>query len=179
LKKHKHSKKFAKMFLNVVGLENAPQALKELKVTEALMSGSPEFQSLLVSPVFTEEDRTSALRQVGEKAGFSEHTVKFLGFLSGRGAAGALSDVIEKAVAIYSEKMARVKATVITPIEIDKDYEARLLESIKKIAEKEIDIEYEVDPSLLGGMLVKVGSTMYDGTLKGQLRLLRDELIRG
>ena len=45
--------------------------------------------------------------------------------------------------------------------------------------EKKVDVEYTVDPSLLGGMLIKVGSTMFDGSLKGQIRLLRDELIKG
>ena len=45
--------------------------------------------------------------------------------------------------------------------------------------EREVDIEYVMDPSLLGGILVKVGSTMYDSSVKGQLRLLKDELIKG
>jgi ATP synthase F1 delta subunit len=179
LKNHKHSKKYARMFLNAVGIDNAPDALKELKVAEALMEGSKEFSSLLVSPMFSEKERAAALGQVGETAGFSGNTVRFLGFLSANAAAGALGEVIERAVAIYSEKKSRVKATVITPVEIGMEYEGRLLDSIKRIAEKEVDIEYEIDPSLLGGMLVKVGSTMYDGTLKGQLRLLRDDLIRG
>ena len=43
----------------------------------------------------------------------------------------------------------------------------------------DVDMEYVMDPSLLGGILVKVGSTMYDSSVKGQLRLLKDELIKG
>jgi ATP synthase F1 delta subunit len=179
LKKNKHSKKYARMFLNAVGMEEAPGALKELKVAEVLMAESREFRNLLVSPVFGEEERAGALRAVGSKLSLSEQTVKFLVYLSAQAAAGALSDVIERAVAIYSEKKARVKATVITPVEIGAAYEDRLRESLKKITQKDVDIEYAIDPSLLGGMLVKVGSTMYDGTVKGQLGLLRDELIRG
>jgi F-type H+-transporting ATPase subunit delta len=42
-----------------------------------------------------------------------------------------------------------------------------------------VDIEYVSDPTLLGGFIVKVGSTMYDSSIKGQLRLLKDELIKG
>ena len=42
-----------------------------------------------------------------------------------------------------------------------------------------MDIEYEVDPQLIGGLLVRVGSMMFDGSLNGQLRLLREELIKG
>jgi F0F1-type ATP synthase delta subunit len=45
--------------------------------------------------------------------------------------------------------------------------------------DRDVDIEYVMDPSLLGGILVKVGSTMYDTSIKSQLRLLRDDLIKG
>jgi F0F1-type ATP synthase delta subunit len=47
------------------------------------------------------------------------------------------------------------------------------------LIERDVDIEFVLEPSLLGGVLVKVGSTMYDSSIKGQLRLLKDELIKG
>jgi F0F1-type ATP synthase delta subunit len=55
----------------------------------------------------------------------------------------------------------------------------RLKGSLKKLINKDVDLDYVLDPSLLGGVLVKVGSTMYDSSIKGQLRLLKDELIKG
>jgi F0F1-type ATP synthase delta subunit len=64
-------------------------------------------------------------------------------------------------------------------VAIGTEYEGRLKESLKKLVDREIELEYVTDPSLLGGMLVKVGSTMYDGSVIGQLRLLKDELIKG
>ena len=73
----------------------------------------------------------------------------------------------------------KIKAVVMTPIEINKDYENTLKLSLKKVTDRDIDIEYVMDPSLLGGILIKMGSTMYDTSLKGQLRLLKDELIKG
>lgn len=179
MSKNKNARKYAKMFLGAVGMDNAPSALKELQAVDDLMAASREFRSLLVSPVFTDEERNSGLRQVGAKMGMSESSVRFLGFLSAESSAGALRDVIGHAAAIYAEKKARVKAVVITPTAVGAAYEGRLKDSIKKLTAKDVDIEYAIDPSLLGGMLVKVGSTMYDGTIKGQLRLLGDELIRG
>lgn len=179
MNKNRNSKKYAKMFLNAVGMDAAPDALKELKIAEALMQKVPDFRSLLVSPLFSGAERVAVLSEAGRMLSLSEQTVKFLGFLSENKAASAVGEVLEKAIAIYSERKARVKAVVITPAEIGADYEARLKESIRKITNKEVDIEYEIDSSLLGGLLVKVGSTMYDGTVKGQLGLLRDELVRG
>jgi ATP synthase F1 delta subunit len=179
MKNKKNAKKYARMFLNAVGLEAAPQALKELKTAHSLMDGSREFRGLLTSPMIAEAEREKALAAVGQKLAFSGPTVKFLGFLTKEGAADALGGVIEKAIALYLERKSRVKATVIAPAEVGKAYEARLIDSIKKLTGKEVEIEYEVDPALIGGMLVRVGSTMYDGSVRGQLRILRDELVRG
>ena len=70
------------------------------------------------------------------------------------------------------------RATVITARAVDGDFETRIVESIKKLTGREIEINYEIDSSLLGGILVKVGSTMFDTSVRGHLRLLKEELIK-
>ena len=109
----------------------------------------------------------------------SEKIVKFVIHLTRSELISVLSEVIKAATVIYLEKKKRAKATVMTPVEISAKNEERLKASLKKLLEKDVDIEYVMDPSLLGGILVKVGSTMYDSSVKGQLRLLKDELIKG
>ena len=66
-----------------------------------------------------------------------------------------------------------------SPIEISRERESGLKASLKKMTDRDVDVEYVIDPFLLGGILVKVGSTMYDTSIRGQLRLLKDELIKG
>jgi F-type H+-transporting ATPase subunit delta len=179
LKPLKQAKKFAKMFINVIGIDDAPAALAELGAVELLMSKSREFRSLLVSPVFTEEERQQALRDVAAKMKLSEKVVKFLSHITTAGVAAALSQIIKSATAIYLEKKRRAKAVVMSPVAVGKDYEDRLKAALKKLIDRDVDVEYVLDPSLLGGVLVKVGSTMYDSSIRGQLRLLKDELIKG
>ncbi len=179
MKPVKQAKKYAKTFMSVVGVEEMPKALVELGVVDNLMQKSAEFRSLLVNPGFSAEERAKAFQQVAAKAGLSEKVVKFVMHLTEIRVVAALSDVLKIATALYLERMRRAKAVVMTPVEIGKDYEARLKSSLKKLIEREVDIEYVIDPSLLGGVLVKVGSTMYDSSVKGQLRLLKDELIKG
>jgi F0F1-type ATP synthase delta subunit len=87
LKKNKHSKRFAKMFLNAVGVDRAPEALKELALLKALMEKSPEFRGFLVSPMFSTEERGKAIEEVGRSLNFSSMTIKFVNYLSGQGAA--------------------------------------------------------------------------------------------
>jgi len=179
LKPVKQAKKYAKTFMSVVGVEEMPKALVELGAVETLMQKSMEFRSLLVNPGFSAAERTKALQQVAAKAGFSEKVVKFVMHLTEIRVIAALSDILKLATALYLERMKRAKAVVMTPVEVSKSYEERLKASLKKMIEREIDIEYVIDASLLGGVLVKVGSTMYDSSVKGQLRLLKDELIKG
>jgi len=179
LKPVKEAKKYAKTLISIVGIEETPKALNELVLIENLMMKSKQFKSLLLNPGFSQADKEKALKQVAGKLQLSEKIVKFIIHITEIRVIAALSQIIKIATAIYLEKKKRAKATVLTPVEISKVHEDRLKVSLKKLIERDVDIEYVIDKSLLGGVLVKVGSTMYDSSIKGQLRLLKDELIKG
>lgn len=174
-----NAKKYAKMFLNSLGMDVAQKAIAELAAIEELSTQSAEFRGLLLGPMFSNEEKEDMLATVGDKAGISPETVKFAGFLCRQGAAKDLGEVVSRAKALYAERMDIARATVITPVPVDAELEGRLKASLKALLKKDIEIDYETDPSLIGGMLVKVGSTMYDSSLAGQLRLLRTELLKG
>ncbi len=178
MKQIRQAKRYANALLRNVGIENAQQAISEISVVNELMGRSKEFKSLLINPQFTSEDRKKVITQISEKIKLSENTVKFILHLSELGGILFLSEIIRIAINLYLEKKRKVKAVVMTPIEISKDYENALRSSLKKVTDRDVDIEYVMDPSLLGGILIKMGSTMYDTSLKGQLRLLKDELIK-
>lgn len=179
MKPIKEAKKYAKMFIGVAGIEEAPKGLAELAVIETLMERSRAFRSLLVNPGFDSLEKEGGLKQVAGRLQLSEKTVRFVIHLTQAGVVSVLPEIIRAATAIYLEKKKRAKATVLTPVEISPAQEERLKASLKKLVEKDVDIEYVMDPSLLGGIMVKVGSTMYDSSVRGQLRLLKDELIKG
>lgn len=179
MKPVKEAKKYAKTLINAVGLEDTPRAIAELSVIDKLMDESGDFRSVLVNPGFTGEEKEKALRQVAEMAKLSETVTKFVVHIAHIKAIAALSQIIKAATAIYLEKKKRAKAIVLSPVEIGGDYERRLKDSLKGLIDRDVDIEFVMDPSLLGGVLVKVGSTMYDSSVRGQLRLLKDELIKG
>jgi F-type H+-transporting ATPase subunit delta len=179
LKPAKEAKKYAKTFISIVGIEEAPRALAELALIDSFMAKSREFRSLLVNPGFSSAERERGLKQVAARLNLSDKMVKFVIHLTEIGVVSALAEILKAATVIYLEKKKRARATVLTPVEISAKHEERLKASLKKLLEKDVDIDYVMDPSLLGGILVKVGSTMYDSSIKGQLRLLKDELIKG
>jgi ATP synthase F1 delta subunit len=167
------------MFINVAGMEAAPQALAELTLIEQLMVKSSDFRNLLLNPAFPQAEKEGALRRVAEKAKVSDKVIRFVIHLAENRVIAALPEILRTATEIYLEKKKRAKAVVFTPVEVAGSYGERLKISLKKLIDREVEIEYVIDPSLLGGVLVKVGSTMYDSSVKGQLRLLKDELIKG
>jgi F-type H+-transporting ATPase subunit delta len=179
LKPIKQAQRYAKALIRNVGVENAPKALAELSLINDLMVKNKEFKNFLVNPRFTPEEREAVIKQLADKLKLSEGIAKFILLLAEQRVIVALSELIRYATNLYYEKKKKAKATVISPIEITKDKEEKIKASLKKITDKELDIEYVVDPSLLGGILIKIGSTMYDTSIKGQLRLLKDELIKG
>jgi F-type H+-transporting ATPase subunit delta len=179
LKPVKQAKRYAKMFINVVGMDGAPGALAELSAVDQLMMKSGEFRSFIQSPGFSQAEKEGALRKIADRVKISDAVVKFVVFLTENRIAGALSEIVKTATAIYLERKKQARAVVYTPVEVTKGNEVKLKASLKKMVDRDVDLEYVIDPSLLGGILVKVGSTMYDSSVKGQLRLLKDELIKG
>lgn len=166
------------MFVNATGLEKAPDGIKELGSVSSLMSESRDLRTALVGPQFSSDEKKAVIGLLKTGLGLSETSVKFLGFVAERGVASQIDEIVDYAVKIYLEKKKRARATVVTPVAMDRVFEARIKDSIKKLTGREIDIEYDIDPSLLGGVLVKVGSTMFDSSIRGQLRLLKDELVK-
>lgn len=179
MKPVKEAKKYAKTLINVVGIDEVPRALAELGVIEETMARSREFRNLLVNPAFSKEEKDKVLKLLAEKIKLSEKSLKFVIHLSDNMAVTALPEIIRIATSIYREKKKRAKAVVMTPVEITDGFAARIKASLEKLIKRDVDLEYVLDPSLLGGVLVKVGSTMYDSSIKGQLRLLKDELVKG
>jgi len=166
------------MFFNAVGLEAVPGALGELSSLQGLMEKSREFRGLLENPRFAREEREKVMTQVSRTIGLSANTVKFILYLAEQSAIAALPDLIRRVNAMYLERKKKARAVVVTPVDTQKEYDETLKSSLKQITGRDVDIQYVVDPSLLGGVLVKVGSSMYDSSIKGQLRLLRDDLIK-
>jgi ATP synthase F1 delta subunit len=167
------------MFFNTVGVDSVPKALDELMALNAVMQKSKEFRGLLENPLFTREEREKVMKQASSRLYLSDSTVKFILFLAEQMVIPSFQELIQLLTAMYLERKKRAKATVVTPVDTNRKYDEALKASLKKLTGKEVDIDYVVDPSLLGGVMVKVGSTMYDSSIKGQLRLLKDDLIKG
>lgn len=169
----------ARSFMNTVNIELIPDCLGELSTLNSLLEKNRDFKGFFLNPLFTSDERERVLKTLKETIRLSDGTVKFLRFLLEEKAISGLPEIIKKITILYLDKKRKAKATVVTPVSLDTKYDERLKLSLKNLTGRDIDIDYVVDPALLGGIVIKVGSTMYDSSIRGQLRLLRDNLIKG
>ena len=179
MKKIKGVKRYAKQFLSAVDLNEVPQGIEQLSAIANLMEKDKSFRNLMMSPVFSADEIGRIISYLSVKLKMSGKASKYLQYLVDTGAICALSEIIRAIQSLYFEIKKRSKAVVTTSVQVGKDYAAQLSESLKLVTGGDIDLEFVLDPSLLGGVTIKVGSTMYDSSIKGQLGLLKDKLIKG
>ncbi len=148
------------------------QVHDDLRGLKALLGESVDLTRLIESPAISRDDQVNALTAVAKKAGASALTVKFLGLLAQKRRAFALPDVIDAYAALVSEEKGEVQAEVISAIELTDEQAEGVRKKISDTVGKTVTMTKRVDPSLLGGLVVRVGSRMIDASLKTKLHQL-------
>jgi F-type H+-transporting ATPase subunit delta len=151
----------------------------ELDAMGGLLEETPELHRTLFRPLHPVKQRRAVLRSLCERSGTSATVRNFLVYLIDqrrlvdfyaiRGEFGRLAD----------EQAGRVKASVVAASELPAEQRERLRAALARRTGREIDLEVEVDPELIGGVIAKVGGVVIDGSLRRQLSQLRDTLTRG
>ena len=150
----------------------------DLKSIKAMIAGAPDLRALLTSPKFSAEDKGKGLGAIAAKAQFSLTTQKFLGLLAANGRAGALASVITSFEALAAAERGAVSAQVTTATPLTDAQAKGVAAALRQALGKDPEIETRVDPALLGGIKVKVGSRLYDASLKSKLDQLKFALKR-
>ncbi len=179
MKKVKDVRKYAKQFLKSVDLAEVPKAIEQLGAVAGLIDKDKNFRTLMVSPVFSDGDRENAIAAISHQMKMSSEVAQYLIYLSNKMVLGALKDIVNAINSLYMMMKKKAKAVVTAPMQVGKEYEKELIKSLSQLTGRDIELEFVYDPSLLGGVRIQVGSTMYDSSIKGQLGLLKDKLIKG
>jgi F-type H+-transporting ATPase subunit delta len=150
----------------------------DLKSLKTMIAESADLRILLASPVFDAEDKAKGLAAIADRAGFSPLTKKFLGLLAGQRRASALRDVITAFEALAAAWRGVVAAQVTTAIPLSPAQTSGLAAALRQALGADPEIETRVDPAILGGIKVRVGSRLYDASLKSKLDSLKFALKR-
>jgi F-type H+-transporting ATPase subunit delta len=150
----------------------------DLKALKAMIAESADLRTLLHSPAFDSEAKGKGLSAIAARAGFNALTMKFLGFLSQQRRANAIEAIIASFIALSAAHRGVVSAQVTTAVAMTPAQAKGLQAALRASLGKDPEIETRVDPAILGGLKVRVGSRLYDASLKSKLDSLKFALKR-
>ena len=172
------AKVYAKAFIGAA--QSSGQLTEVVSELDSLMDdvllANPEFAKILGSNFISHEDKTGILdRVLGSQA--SKTMLAFLKVLSAHGRLGALSAVRQEVRRLYQVLQGEVEVLVQAAFPLDQTLSQSISDSLRKILGKEPKLKIETNPKLLGGLVVRVGDTVYDGSVANQLSQLKTRLI--
>ncbi|MBL8577472.1 MAG: F0F1 ATP synthase subunit delta [Mesorhizobium sp.] len=145
----------------------------DLSSFETLLSESADLDRLIKSPVFSAEDQLKAIASIADKAGISGLVGNFLRVVAQNRRLFAVPAMIKAFHAIAAEARGEVAAEVTTAHPLSSAQEEELKAALKGVTGKDVAISATVDPSLLGGLVVKIGSRQIDTSLRTKLNSLK------
>jgi F-type H+-transporting ATPase subunit delta len=149
----------------------------ELSVIAEMIREDAEIAEFLRSPIVDSEKRAASLRRIFEGR-VSDLVLRFMLVLNGKGRLGEFGSMVSGYDQLVNERMGRVEVDVMTVDgSLDPDQLALLGEKVKaKLGQEPVFHQY-ADESLIGGLVLRVGDQLIDGSVRGQLRRMREELL--
>jgi F-type H+-transporting ATPase subunit delta len=145
----------------------------DLTGLDALILESADFARFIKSPVLNRADQAKGLAAIAAKAGLSDITTKFLGLVASNRRLFALPAMIRAFQATLAARRGLVTAEVTSAAALSDGQSKSLLEALKAAVGTSVAVTTKVDPTILGGLIVRVGSRMVDSSLKSKLQRLK------
>jgi F-type H+-transporting ATPase subunit delta len=153
------------------------QVQQDLTAVVSTITENAELARVLASHTVPELARRNIIVSIGEKLGVAVPVGKLLGLLAERRRLELLPDI----AAVYTERLHAhrnvLQAEVSTAAPLSAEAAQSLEASLSSVTGKQVTMHVSVDPTLLGGVVARVGSTVYDGSVRTQLKKMRDQLV--
>lgn len=170
---------YARAFADVVMSSNADSArmLAELHSMLAMLAESADLRRVLENPSIPAQQKNAVIDAVTQRTGGSRPVRNFVKVVTDHRRLPLFTEIVKQVELELDDRMGFAEAQV-TSARLLNDPEKQLLETeIAKLTGKRVRARYQQDASLLGGAVVQVGSTIYDGSVNGQLERIREQLV--
>jgi F-type H+-transporting ATPase subunit delta len=152
---------------------------EELNAFSDLLKRETQARYVLQSPIYDFTNRNNLLKAILGKTGFSQTINNFIQLLFTKGRIRYLED-ISIFYAQLTDELSNIKrAMVTTAVQLSEDIIQRIQAVLKEVVQKEVVVTVNQDPSILGGIVAQVGDLTLDGSLRTQLKSLKESLRRG
>jgi F-type H+-transporting ATPase subunit delta len=170
--------RYAKALLDVAIKESQPeQAEQELSAFVELLARHPDLEKTLMNPVIRVTGKRGVTQDLVTRLQLSRPVGKLLLLLADRDRLTLLPDLL----AVYRERLMEhqhvVRAEVTTAVPLQPDRAAQLEQRLADVTGRRVMMTTKVDPSILGGVITRIGSTVYDGSVATQLARIRERLV--
>ncbi|MFZ5634699.1 MAG: F0F1 ATP synthase subunit delta [Bacillota bacterium] len=168
--------RYAEALYEIAGREKAVDAIEqELQAVDALVRENRDLQKILYHPRITPEDKKSLLSEL-LSGKVSDLTMEFLKLLVDRQREQFLSDIVTYYVNLANKARNVTEARVSSAVELTGEEKKNLAELLNRLTGMKVETSYTVDPSLIGGVVVRIGDRVIDGSVRTRLATLREHL---
>jgi F-type H+-transporting ATPase subunit delta len=151
-------------------------AVVQLRAAAQMVAQSTELRTALLTPAIPTSRKRAVMAKLLEEIGASPYIRNFIWVVIDHRRIGMLDDIQEAFDVALDERMGFARAEVASAAALDEQRSTRLESELSRLTGKRMRLRFTVDPELLGGATARIGSTLYDGSLRGQLEQLRREL---
>lgn len=160
-----------------VGLElnELDKFQKELNMISETLASSDELLQVLVHPRITDEEKKSVVDSLFKQR-VSNEIINFLYVVIDKGRESVILEIIDIFNDLYDQYKGHIKVTAVTAIPISEDQKEKLIKKLEDLTKMNVNLTNEIDPSILGGMLIKTKNRVIDGTVASELESIRDTI---
>lgn len=152
------------------------QLLRDLHAFEEVFAGSPELRNALLSPAVPPARKRAVIGKIGDQLRISRIARNLLFVLSDHRRMGMLAEVLEAFDLLADERLGYTRADISSTRELNQEQREAVSREFERLTGKKVRTRYSVNRELLGGLVARIGSTVYDGSVRGQLRALGKRL---
>ena len=170
---------YARAFADVVvgSRLDAARTLAEAQQIASFTRESKELREVWDNPSIPAEQKRAVLDAIVQRAGLSRPVRNFVAVLIDKRRTRFLGEIVEQFAHDLNQRLGIAEARITTARSLSPEERSTLEADLSKITGKQIRARYEQDASVLGGAIARVGSTVYDGSVKGQLERIRQQLV--
>jgi F-type H+-transporting ATPase subunit delta len=155
---------------------DANRVAAELSSLETFLRESAELRTIWDSPSVSGAQKLKLLDAIAKKAGLLREVRNFTAVLISNRRIHAFGQIATEAIEQINERLGIADAEIVSTRELGAEEKHRLETQIAKTTGKKLRVRYSLEQGLIGGVLVKVGSTVYDGSVRGQLQRMKEQL---
>lgn len=173
--------RYARAFADVVQSAKLDTAAIDDQISDFLATwgGSAELRNVFENPAIPARQKVAVLDKLNAKMGLMKELRNLIAVLIDHDRIAHVREVLDAYRTELQERQGIRQAEIVTARELSEQERAELLNGVGQLAGAKIQPSFKLDKSILGGTVVRIGSTVYDGSVRGRLERLKEELIAG